>query len=158
MRVSGTARSLPSGRSSASSPRVPAPTAPSSPTSARACSGAFFKLLHARTERIGGDVDRLPPELHDLQREQDRTEIRSRELESVTGRPQNPDDRRDNFQKMFDAAATPAAKKPATPGIRDTAPQTGRLTSAAIDEQLNLLPKDVIAFSGGITGNLIDKA
>ena len=45
------------------------------------------------------------PDLRDLQREQDGSEIKSRELELITDRAQNLTARRDAFEKMRDAAA-----------------------------------------------------
>ena len=96
----------------------------------------FVNMLHAQTQRLDRGVDKLAPELRDLQREQDGTEIRSRELELVTDRAQNLGDRRDAFERMRDAAAE--AYRAATgevwrPRYGSHASQTGKLTSAAID-------------------------
>ncbi len=41
----------------------------------------FVNMLHAQTQRLDRSVDRLTPELQDLQRTQDGSEIRSLELE-----------------------------------------------------------------------------
>ena len=65
----------------------------------------FVNTFDAQVRRLDRSVDRLSPELRDLQREQDGTEIKSRELELVTDRAQNFGDRRDAFEKMRDAAA-----------------------------------------------------
>ena len=65
----------------------------------------FVNTFDAQVRRLDRSVDRLSPELRDLQREQDGTEIKSRELELVTDRAQNLGDRRDAFEKMRDLAA-----------------------------------------------------
>ena len=96
----------------------------------------FVNMLHAQTQRIDRSVDKLSPELRDLQRDQDGSEIRSRELELVTDRAQNLGDRRDAFEKMRDTAAD--AYRSTTgevwrPRHGSHASQTGKLTSAAID-------------------------
>ena len=96
----------------------------------------FVNMLHAQTQRLDRGVDKLAPELRDLQREQDGTEIKSRELELVTDRAQNLGDRRDAFEKMRDTAAD--AYRGITgetwrPRYGSHASQTGKLTSAAID-------------------------
>ena len=46
-------------------------------------------MLDAQTQRLDRAADRLMPEMRDLQRGQDGTEIKSRELELVTDRAQN---------------------------------------------------------------------
>ena len=96
----------------------------------------FVNMLHAQTQRLDRGVDKLAPELRDLQREQDGTEIKSRELELVTDRAQNLGDRRDAFETMRDTAAE--AYRATTgevwrPRYGSHASQTGKLTSAAID-------------------------
>ena len=96
----------------------------------------FVNMLHAQTQRLDRGVDKLAPELRDLQREQDGTEIKSRELELTTARAQNLGDRRDAFERMRDTAAE--AYRATTgdvwrPRYGSHASQTGKLTSAAID-------------------------
>ncbi|MCY4559103.1 MAG: tyrosine-type recombinase/integrase [Chloroflexi bacterium] len=49
----------------------------------------FVNMLDAQVRRLDRSVDRLTPELRDLQRAQDGTEIKSRELELVTDRARN---------------------------------------------------------------------
>ena len=49
----------------------------------------FVNMLDAQVRRLDRSVDRLSPELRDLQRAQDGTEIKSRELELVTDRARN---------------------------------------------------------------------
>ena len=46
----------------------------------------FVNTLHAQVQRLDRAVDRLTPEMRDLERAQDGTEIKSRELELVTDR------------------------------------------------------------------------
>ena len=96
----------------------------------------FVNMLHAQTQRLDRGVDKLSPELRDLQREQDGTEIKSRELELTTDRAQNLGDRRDAFETMRDTAAE--AYRATTgetwrPRYGSHTSQTGKLTSAAID-------------------------
>ena len=96
----------------------------------------FVNMLHAQTQRLDRGVDKLSPELRDLQRAQDGTEIKSRELELVTDRARNLGDRRDAFETMRDTAAE--AYRATTgevwrPRYGSHTSQTGKLTSAAID-------------------------
>ena len=65
----------------------------------------FVNMIDAQTQRLDRAADKLMPELRDLQREQDGTEIKSRELELVTDRSQNLTARRDAFETMRNAAA-----------------------------------------------------
>ena len=62
----------------------------------------FVNMLDAQTQRLDRAADKLMPGLRDLQREQDGTEIKSRELELVTDRSQNLTARRDAFETMRD--------------------------------------------------------
>ncbi len=76
------------------------------------------------------------PDLRDLQREQDGSEIKSRELELITDRAQNLNARRDAFEKMRDAAAQDYQLQTGNvwrPRSGSHTSQTGKLTSAAID-------------------------
>ena len=96
----------------------------------------FVNCLDAQVRRLDRSVDRLAPEIRDLQRAQDGTEINARELEMTTHRAQNLGDRRDAFEQMRDAAAT--AYRAVTgdtwrPRRGSNVSQTGHLTSAAID-------------------------
>ena len=96
----------------------------------------FVNMLDAQTQRLDRAADRLLPDLRDLQRAQDGTEIKSRELELTTARAQNLTDRRDAFEIMRDEAAE--AYRAGTgslwrPRRGSHVSQTGRLTSAAID-------------------------
>ena len=96
----------------------------------------FVNMLDSQTNRLDRAADKLTPQLRDLQRAQDGTEIKSRELELVTDRAHNLTARRDAFERMRDEAA--AAYRADTgsvwrPRRGSHTSQTGRLTSAAID-------------------------
>ena len=96
----------------------------------------FVNMLDSQTNRLDRAADKLMPDLRDLQRAQDGTEIKSRELELVTDRAQNLTARRDAFEQMRDAAAE--AYRDETGGMwrprrGSHTSLTGKLTSAAID-------------------------
>ena len=96
----------------------------------------FVNTFDAQVRRLDRSVDRLSPDLRDLQREQDGTEIKSRELELVTDRAQNLGDRRDAFEKMRDAVADAYRTETGDtwrPRRGSNTSQTGHLTSSAID-------------------------
>ena len=96
----------------------------------------FVNMLDSQVRRLDRAADRLMPELRDLQRAQDGTEIKSRELELVTDRAQNLTHRRDAFEVMRDAAAEAYRADTGDtwrPRRGSHASQTGKLTSAAID-------------------------
>ena len=96
----------------------------------------FVNMLDSQTQRLDRAADRLMPDLRDLQRAQDGTEIKARELELVTDRAQNLTARRDAFEIMRDAAAEHYRSETGgmwRPRRGSHASQTGKLTSAAID-------------------------
>ena len=96
----------------------------------------YVNMLDAQTQRLDRAADKLMPELRDLQREQDGTEIKSRELELVTDRAQNLTARRNAFEQMRDTAADAYRVETGEvwrPRRGSHVSQTGRLTSAAID-------------------------
>ena len=96
----------------------------------------FVNTLDAQTQRLDREADKLMPELRDVQRDQDGTEIRSLELELATDRVRNLAARRDAFETMRDAAAESYRAETGSvwrPRRGSHASQTGRLTSAAID-------------------------
>ena len=96
----------------------------------------FVNMLDAQTQRLDRTADRLMPDLRDLQREQDGSEIKSRELELMTDRTQNLSARRDAFERMRDAAAEDYRVETGNiwrPRSGSHTSQTGKLTSAAID-------------------------
>ena len=121
---------------SASSPRASARTARSSADERESLLWGFVNMLDAQTQRLDRAADKLMPGLRDLQREQDGTEIKSRELELVTDRAQNLGRRRDAFETMRDAAADAYRVETGSmwrPRRGSHTSQTGKLTSAAID-------------------------
>ena len=102
--------------------------------------------------------------MKDLGQEQDGSEIKSRELELLTGRVQNLGDRRDAFETMRDLAAEGYRAETGDtwrPRNGSHSSQTGKLTSAAIDARDYLrarkdretsahLPEGtLVAFTGG---------
>ena len=96
----------------------------------------FVNMLDAQVRRLDRAADRLGPELRDLQRGQDGTEIKSRELEIVTDRVRNLGGRRDAFETMRDAAAEQYRIETGNtwrPRRGSHTSQTGKLTSSAID-------------------------
>ena len=96
----------------------------------------FVNMLDSQTQRLDRAADKLMPDLRDLQRAQDGTEIKSRELELVTDRAQNLTHRRDAFEIMRDAVAEQYRSETGDtwrPRRGSHASQTGKLTSAAID-------------------------
>ena len=96
----------------------------------------FVNMLDGQVRRLDRAADRLMPELRDLQRAQDGTEIKSRELELTTARAQNLTDRRDAFEIMRDTVAEQYRSETGDtwrPRRGSHASQTGKLTSAAID-------------------------
>ena len=96
----------------------------------------FVNMLDSQTKRLDRAADKLTPQLRDLQRDQDGTEIKSLELELLTSRAQNLGDRRDAFERMRDEAADAYRADTGSvwrPRRGSHTSQTGRLTSAAID-------------------------
>ena len=96
----------------------------------------YVNMLDAQTRRLDRAADRLMPDLRDLQRAQDGTEIKSLELERLTHRAQCLTDRRDAFERMRDEAAEAYRADTGDvwrPRRGSHASQTGSLTSAAID-------------------------
>ena len=96
----------------------------------------FVNCLDAQVRRLDRGVDRLAPELRDLQRAQDGSEVKSRELELVTDRAQSLGEHRDAFEQMRDAAAEHYRAETGNlwrPRRGSHTSQTGHLTSAAID-------------------------
>ena len=97
---------------------------------------SFVNSLDAQIRRLDKNIDRIAPELRDLQKEQDGTEIKSRELELLTDRAKNLGGRRDAFEEMRDAAAAQYLAETGEmwrPWKGSHTSRTGVLTSAAID-------------------------
>ena len=96
----------------------------------------FVNMFDSQTQRLDRAADKPTPELRDLQRGQDGTEIKSRELELVTDRAQTLTARRDAFERMRDEAADAYRTETGSmwrPRRGSHISQTGKLTSAAID-------------------------
>ncbi len=96
----------------------------------------FVNMLDSQTNRLDRAADKLMPELRDLQRAQDGTEIKSLELEMTTHRAQCLTDRRDAFETMRDQAAERYRAETGNvwrPRRGSHVSQTGTLTSASID-------------------------
>ena len=96
----------------------------------------FVNMLDAQARRLDRAADKIAPQLRDLQRAQDGTEIASRELELATDRARNLGDRRDAFETMRDTAADAYRAETGEtwrPRHGSHTSRTGTLTSAAID-------------------------
>ena len=96
----------------------------------------FVNTLHMQTVRLDRAVDRLAPELKQLQRSQDGTEINAWELERIIERARNLGDRRDAFEQLRDAAAERYRADTGNtwrPRHGSHTSRTSKLTSAAID-------------------------
>ena len=96
----------------------------------------FVNMLDAQTNRLDRAADKLMPDLRDLQRAQDGTEIKSLELELTTDRAQNLTARRDAFETLRNEAAEAYRIETGDmwrPRRGSHVSQTGTLTSAAID-------------------------
>ena len=96
----------------------------------------FVNMLHSQVQRLDRAVDRIVPDMKDLESAQDGSEVKAHELEMMVDRAQNLGDRRDAFEKMRDIAAD--AYRAATgdtwrPRNGSHVSHTGQLTSAAID-------------------------
>ncbi len=96
----------------------------------------FVNTLDAQTQRLDRAADKLIPGVRELQREQDGSEIRSRELELATDRANNLTERRDAFEQLRDAAAEAYRTETGEvwrPRRGSHVSQTGKLTSAVIE-------------------------
>ncbi len=96
----------------------------------------FVNALDAQVQRLDRAADKLIPGIRELQREQDGSEIRSRELELMTDRAQNLNDRRDAFEGLRDTAAEAYRIETGEvwrPRRGSHVSQTGKLTSAVIE-------------------------
>ena len=96
----------------------------------------FVNTLDAQTQRLDRAADKLIPGIRELQREQDGSEIRSRELELTTDRAGNLTARRDAFEVLRDAAAEAYRVETGEvwrPRRGSHVSQTGKLTSAVIE-------------------------
>ena len=93
-------------------------------------------MLHSQVQRLDRAVDRIAPEMKDLETAQDGTEVKAWELQTLTDRAQSLGDRRDAFEKMRDLAADAYRAETGDtwrPRSGSHTSRTGTLTSAAID-------------------------
>ena len=96
----------------------------------------LVNCFHAQTQRLDRALDRMQPELRNLQRAQDGSEVRSLELERLTDKAHNTSDRRDALEIFRDCAADAYRARTGDvwrPRHGSHASRTGHLTSAAID-------------------------
>jgi len=96
----------------------------------------FVNCLHSQVTRLDRTVDRITPEMKDLERAQDGTEVKAHELETLTDRARNLGDRRDAFERLRDSAAEAYRVHTGDvwrPRHGSHSSRTGQLTSAAID-------------------------
>ena len=105
----------------------------------------FVNTLHMQTVRLDRAVDRLAPELKNLQTSQDGSEIGAWELERIIERAQHLGDRRDAFERLRDAAAERYRSDTGNmwrPRHGSHTSRTAKLTSAAIDARDFLRARD----------------
>ena len=96
----------------------------------------FVNMLHSQVQRLDRTVDKIAPEMRDLERAQDGTEVKAWDLQLLTDRAHNLGDRRDAFETMRDLAADAYRVETGNtwrPRHGSHTSQTGKLTSAAID-------------------------
>ena len=96
----------------------------------------FVNMLHSQMQRLDRAVDKLTPEMRDLERAQDGTEINAAELEKITERVHCYGDRRDAFEALRDDAADRYLQVTGEiwrPRYGSHTSQSRALTSAAID-------------------------
>ena len=96
----------------------------------------FVNCLHSQVARLDRAVDRIVPEMKDLERAQDGTEVKAWDLELTTGRARSLGDRRDAFESLRDVAAEAYRVHTGEvwrPRHGSHSSRTGTLTSAAID-------------------------
>ena len=96
----------------------------------------IVNAFDAQVRRLDRRVDKLIPELRDLERAQDGTEINARELELKTERAQHLGERRDAFETLRDTVAEhyrDATGRTWRPRRGSHISHTRKLTSAAID-------------------------
>ena len=97
---------------------------------------SIVNCLHAQVGRLDRAVDRIVPEMKDLETAQDGTEVKAWELQLLTTRAQNLGDRRDAFERLRDTAADAYLAETNDiwrPRNGSHTSKTGALTSAAID-------------------------
>ena len=97
---------------------------------------SIVNCFHAQIGRLDRAVDRIVPEMKDLETAQDGTEVKAWELQLLTDRARSLGDRRDAFERMRDTAA--GAYRAETgdtwrPRNGSHTSKSKALTSAAID-------------------------
>ena len=96
----------------------------------------LVNCFHAQAQRLDRTLDRMEPELRDLQRAQDGSEVKSVELERLTDKAHNMSDRRDALEIYRDCASDAYRAHTGEiwrPRYGSHTSRTGNLTSAAID-------------------------
>ena len=96
----------------------------------------MVNMLHSQVNRLDRAVDKLMPEIKEMERAQNGSEIAAWELQLATERARNLGDRRDAFERMRDLAADAYRLETGDvwrPRHGSHTSQTGALTSAAID-------------------------
>ena len=131
----------------------------------------FVNMLHSQVQRLDRAVNRIMPEMRDLEPAQDGNEVKAWELQLLTDRAQNLGDRRDAFETMRDLAADAYRAETGDlwrPRYGSHTSHTGQLTSAAIDARdfrrarkdretrAHLPDGTLIAITGGKTVNDAD--
>ncbi|MDE0386207.1 MAG: DUF2493 domain-containing protein [Defluviicoccus sp.] len=97
---------------------------------------SIVNCFHAQIGRLDRAVDRIVPEMKDLETAQDGTEVKAWELQLLTARAQNLGDRRDAFERLRDTAAGAYLAETNDvwrPRNGSHTSKSGALTSAAID-------------------------
>ena len=96
----------------------------------------LVNMLHSQMQRLDRAVDRIVPEMRDLERGQDGTEVKAWELQLLTGRAHDLGNRRDAFETLRDVAADAYRGETGEiwrPRYGSHTSQGRALTSAAID-------------------------
>ena len=97
---------------------------------------SLVNCLHAQIGHLDRAVDRIVPEMKDLETAQDGTQVKAWELQLLTDRARNLGDRRDAFETLRDTAADAYRAETGNtwrPRNGSHTSKTGALTSAAID-------------------------
>ena len=124
----------------------------------------FVNMLHQQLQRLERTIDKIMPELNDLQRDQDGSEILALKLQQLTERLQNLTDRGAAFEELRDFAADAYRTHTGEiwqPRQGSYTSRSGALNSAAIDArdfvrarnarhtESHLPPGTIIAVAGG---------
>ena len=96
----------------------------------------FANMIHRQVERLDRTIDRIMPELRDLERDQDGSEVMALKLQTLTDRARNLTARGEAFRHLRDIAAD--AYRTVTgevwnPRHGSNVPRSGNLNSAVID-------------------------